>query len=93
MSAKRLAPRTLDVLKACAAGRVTGSGNVYATGWFNYRMKDESGRNLTVTASVESLFHRGFAERPVRTPGTSLKVFKVQVTDAGRAYLNDNKEE
>lgn len=87
MSAKRLAPRT-EVLKACDAGKVTGSGNVWATGWFNYRMVDDAGRERTVTAAVESLQHRGLVERAPKTwaPGEP-KLFTAKVTDAGRAYL------
>ena len=77
------------MLKACAEGRITGSANVYSTGWFNYRMIDEAGRERTVTAAVESLQHREFVERPTRTPGTSPKVFTVKVTAAGNAHLEN----
>lgn len=93
MAPKKLAPRTLDVLKACAAGRVTGSGNVWATGWFNYSMTDDAGRERTVTAAVESLQHREFVERPARTGGSfDPKVFTAKVTPAGQAYLEAEGE-
>lgn len=85
MLQKSMSPRTLAVLKACAAGRVTGSGNVYATGWFNYRMVDDTGQVRTVTAAIESLQHRGFVERPPRSRDSfEPKVFTAQVTAAGR---------
>ena len=91
MAARKLAPRTLAVLKAVAAGQVTGSGNVWSTGSFVYRMKDQSGRVSTVTASVQSLQHQGLVERAPRGSGWGsfeAKVFTAKVTDAGQARVD-----
>jgi len=89
MGARKLAPRTLAVLKAVAAGQVTGSGNVWSTGSFVYRMKDESGRERTVTASVQSLQHQGLVEQaPKFDRPREPKVFTAKVTEAGRARVN-----
>lgn len=89
MAVRKLAPRTLAVLKACTEGRVTGSANVYATGWFNYRMIDEAGRERTVTAAVESLQHQDLVERAPKRRGFEPLTFTVKVTAAGSAHIKN----
>ena len=89
MAVRKLAPRTLAVLKACTEGRVTGSANAYATGWFNYRMIDETGRERTVTAAVESLQHQDLVERAPKRPESDPLVFTANATPAGNACLEN----
>lgn len=94
MSKVKLSPTALATLRAVAAGRVTGSGNVYATAWFNYRTKDESGRERTVTAAVESLQHRGLVARPPKfLRAGEPKVFVAEVTFEGESVLDGVADE
>lgn len=89
MPETKLSPTALAALRAVAAGQVRGSGNVYATGWFNYRAKDESGRERAVTATIESLQHRGLVARPPKfLRAAEPKVFVAQVTVEGQAALD-----